>query len=105
MPYAWRQKQNLRASTFSFTVSSKCRCGMSATGSRPTRSEDELGEKWDRCIADSLIKTGKSKNSAGLFLIDAHLPSRWRAPVIKIAMLHYSYMKIMRGDGIWIILP
>lgn len=31
---------------------------MSATGSRTTRSEDEPGEKWDRCIADSLLKTG-----------------------------------------------
>ena len=24
------------------------------------RSEDELGSKWDRCIADSMIKFGKS---------------------------------------------
>ena len=27
--------------------------------SKSVRSEDELGEKWDRCIADSILKTGK----------------------------------------------
>lgn len=32
---------------------------MSASGSKAVRSEDELGEKWDRCIADSILKTGK----------------------------------------------
>ena len=26
--------------------------------SEPVRSEDELGRKWDRCIADSIVKTG-----------------------------------------------
>ena len=32
---------------------------MSASGSsKSVRSEDELGEKWDRCIADSILKTG-----------------------------------------------
>ena len=23
-------------------------------------SEDELGEKWDRCVADTILKTGTS---------------------------------------------
>ena len=62
--------------------------GMSATGSRATRSEDELGEKWDRCVADSLIKTGESNNDAHLFLIDAHLPSQNLHAHI-IALPHY----------------
>ena len=33
-----------------------------SSGSKSVRSEDELGEKWDRCIADSIVKTGKWKN-------------------------------------------
>ena len=27
-------------------------------GSGKTRSEEELGAKWDRCIADLIVKTG-----------------------------------------------
>lgn len=23
-------------------------------------SEDELGQKWDRCLADAIVKTGRS---------------------------------------------
>ena len=58
---------------------------MSAGGSsKSVRSEDELGEKWDRCIADSILKTGKpTKLWSIVFLIlmkgphlipiDAHL--------------------------------
>lgn len=34
-----------------------------ATGSsgegKEVRSEDELGVKWDRCVADTIIKTGE----------------------------------------------
>ena len=27
-------------------------------GGEVVRSEDELGVKWDRCVADAIIKTG-----------------------------------------------
>ena len=27
-------------------------------GGERVRSEDELGLKWDRCVADTIIKTG-----------------------------------------------
>jgi len=30
-----------------------------AESDRGVASEDELGEKWDRCIADTILKTGK----------------------------------------------
>ena len=29
-----------------------------AESDRDVASEDELGEKWDRCIADTILKTG-----------------------------------------------
>lgn len=29
------------------------------------RSEDEPGEKWDRCVADVIIKTGAESLSSG----------------------------------------
>ena len=32
---------------------------MSGSGSKSVPSEDELGEKWDRCIADTILKTGE----------------------------------------------
>ena len=28
-------------------------------GGEGVRSEDELGLKWDRCVADTIIKTGQ----------------------------------------------
>lgn len=28
------------------------------TSEKIVASEDELGQKWDRCIADTLLKTG-----------------------------------------------
>ena len=28
-------------------------------GGERVRSEDELGVKWDRCVADTVIKTGE----------------------------------------------
>lgn len=31
---------------------------MSTTAASKVASEDEPGEKWDRCIADTVIKTG-----------------------------------------------
>ena len=51
-----------------------------AENSRNTvASEDELGEKWDRCVADTILKTGTSlvhrlpeSEDAGKFLIRAH---------------------------------
>ena len=51
-----------------------------AENSRSTvASEDELGEKWDRCVADTILKTGTSlvhrlpeSEDAGKFLIRAH---------------------------------
>ena len=50
---------------------------MSETGSKAVPSEDELGEKWDRCIADSILKTGETNMShqcanRSVFLIGAH---------------------------------
>jgi hypothetical protein len=32
------------------------------TAAQKIASEDELGQKWDRCIADSILKTGISLN-------------------------------------------
>ena len=32
-------------------------------GSGKARSEDELGTKWDRCIADLIVKTGSCMHS------------------------------------------
>lgn len=29
------------------------------------RSEDELGMKWDRCVADTIIKTGEEGGKGG----------------------------------------
>ena len=34
-----------------------------SSSSKSVRSEDELGEKWDRCIADSILKTGELMNN------------------------------------------
>ena len=28
---------------------------------KEVRSEDELGVKWDRCVADTIIKTGEGE--------------------------------------------
>ena len=51
---------------------------MSDTGSKAVPSEDELGEKWDRCIADSILKTGEPEFlSSIMFLIDAHLANQY----------------------------
>ena len=63
-----------------------------AENSRNTvASEDELGEKWDRCVADTILKTGTSlvhrlpeNEDAGKFLIRAHpyllvIRARWHA--------------------------
>ena len=34
-------------------------------GETMVRSEDELGIKWDRCVADTIIKTGLMWGSGG----------------------------------------
>ena len=34
-------------------------------GGEVVRSEDELGVKWDRCVADAIIKTGKRRRERG----------------------------------------
>ena len=33
---------------------------MTENSSSKVASEDELGEKWDRCVADTILKTGTS---------------------------------------------
>ena len=33
---------------------------MAENSSSTVASEDELGEKWDRCVADTILKTGTS---------------------------------------------
>ena len=52
---------------------------MTENSSSKVASEDELGEKWDRCVADTILKTGMSlvhtlpeSKDASRFLIRAH---------------------------------
>ena len=52
---------------------------MTENSSSKVASEDELGEKWDRCVADTILKTGTSLvhslpyiKDASRFLIRAH---------------------------------
>jgi inner membrane organizing system protein 1 len=42
-------KLNLDSNLYAATMSEK---------EKNVRSEDELGKKWDRCIADTIVKTG-----------------------------------------------
>lgn len=54
---------NLPTLTYkSKSLSSKLHCIMASASDNstpPVASEDEVGEKWDRCIADTLLKTGE----------------------------------------------
>lgn len=38
-----------------------------------SKSEDILGEKWDRCVADTLIKIGEAEDLVSLFTREVHL--------------------------------
>ena len=42
-------------------------------GGEVVRSEDELGVKWDRCVADAIIKTGKRGREKWVHVY--HLPA------------------------------
>ena len=37
--------------------------GEGGGGGERVRSEDELGLKWDRCVADTIIKTGERESN------------------------------------------
>ena len=46
-------------------MSSDVSRGEDVSGETMVRSEDELGIKWDRCVADTIIKTGLMWGSGG----------------------------------------
>lgn len=69
---------------------------------KEVRSEDELGVKWDRCVADTIIKTGEdSKMEEGGWGTEGErgkkiVKRRKREKgVVKCCSLKYNYLGIL----------